>query len=36
VSPRFFSGGEALALVGWGAGLGVLGSAAALAGAWRA
>jgi cell division transport system permease protein len=36
VMPRFFSTAEALGLVGWGAGLGVVGSAAALFGAWRA
>ena len=35
-TPRFFSSGEALALVGGGAGLGLVGSAAALADAWRA
>ncbi len=34
-TPRFFSSGEALALVGGGAGLGLVGSAAALADAWR-
>jgi cell division transport system permease protein len=36
VSPRFFTSGEALGLVAGGAGLGLLGSGAALAGGWRA
>jgi cell division transport system permease protein len=36
VSPRFFHPGEALALVAAGAGLGVVGSASALVGGWRA
>ncbi len=35
-APRFFSSGEALSLIGGGAGLGLLGSAAALSGGWRA
>jgi cell division transport system permease protein len=34
-APRFFSSGEALALVAGGAGLGLFGSAAALSGGWR-
>ena len=35
ISPRFFTGAEALGLVAGGAGLGLLGSGAALAGGWR-
>jgi len=34
-APRFFSSGEALTVVAGGAGLGLFGSAAALAGGWR-
>jgi cell division transport system permease protein len=34
-APRFFSSGEALIVVGGGAGLGLFGSAAALSGGWR-
>lgn len=34
-TPRFFSGAEALWLVGGGASLGLIGSGAALAGGWR-
>ena len=34
-APRFFSGAEALWLLAGGAGLGLLGSGAALAGGWR-
>lgn len=34
-APRFFSSGEALALIAGGAGLGLFGSAAALSGGWR-
>ena len=34
-SPRFFTGTESLILVGGGAGLGLVGSASALAGGWR-
>jgi cell division transport system permease protein len=36
VAPRFFSLGEAAALVGAGAGLGLFGSAAAVAAGWKA
>jgi cell division transport system permease protein len=36
MAPRFFSPGDAALLVGGGAGLGLLGSAAALLGGWRA
>jgi cell division transport system permease protein len=36
VEPRFFAPGEAAALLAAGAGLGLLGSAAALSGSWRA
>lgn len=35
MAPRFFSPGDAALLVGGGAGLGLLGSAAALLGGWR-
>lgn len=35
-SPRFFSLAESVTLVGGGAGLGLVGSASALAGGWRA
>ena len=35
VQPRFFASGQSLALVASGAGLGLFGSAAALAGSWR-
>lgn len=34
-APRFFSGGESAFLIGGGAGLGLVGSAAALTGGWR-
>ncbi len=36
VAPRFFSGAEAAALVGGGATLGLVGSAAAVSGGWKA
>jgi len=35
LAPRFFTLGEALLLVGCGAGLGLIGSASALGGGWR-
>ena len=35
VAPRFFTSGEALVLVGGGAGLGLIGSTAALSEGWR-
>jgi cell division transport system permease protein len=35
LTPRFFDAREALALVGAGAGLGIVGSASALVGGWR-
>ena len=35
LTPRFFDAREALALIGAGAGLGVVGSASALVGGWR-